>query len=113
MDFLCSFIGMDWGEEGLGVVYYLEDMNIRENIVVSICIINWEKLEFFSVSDIWKGVEFNECEVYDYYGICFIGYFDMCCLFLCDDWVGYLLCKDYDESFNLFCMINEEFVDMI
>ena len=30
-----------------------------------------------SVSDIWKGAEFNEREVYDYYGIRFIGHPDM------------------------------------
>jgi NADH-quinone oxidoreductase subunit C/D len=33
MDFLRSLTGMDWGEEGLGVVYHLEDTNTRENIV--------------------------------------------------------------------------------
>ena len=27
MDFLRSLTGMDWGEEGLGVVYHLEDTN--------------------------------------------------------------------------------------
>lgn len=32
MDFLRSLTGMDWGEEGLGVVYHLEDTNTRENI---------------------------------------------------------------------------------
>ena len=33
MDFLRSLTGMDWGEEGLGVVYHLEDTKTRENIV--------------------------------------------------------------------------------
>ncbi len=30
MDFLRSLTGMDWGEEGLGVVYHLEDTNTRK-----------------------------------------------------------------------------------
>lgn len=75
MDFLRSLTGMDWGEEGLGVVYHLEDTNTRENIVVSTRTTNREKPELPSVSDIWKGAEFNEREVYDYYGIRFIGHF--------------------------------------
>ena len=29
MDFLRSLTGMDWGEEGLGVVYHLEDTKTR------------------------------------------------------------------------------------
>ncbi len=97
MDFLRSLTGMDWGEEGLGVVYHLEDTNTRENIVVSTRTTNREKPELPSVSDIWKGAEFNEREVYDYYGIRFIGHPDMRRLFLRDDWVGYPLRKDYDE----------------
>ena len=72
MDFLRSLTGMDWGEEGLGVVYHLEDTKTRENIVVSTRTTNREKPELPSVSDIWKGAEFNEREVYDYYGIRFI-----------------------------------------
>lgn len=111
MDFLRSLTGMDWGEEGLGVVYHLEDTNTRENIVVSTRTTNREKPELPSVSDIWKGAEFNEREVYDYYGIRFIGHPDMRRLFLRDDWVGYPLRKDYDESLNPLRMTNEEPVD--
>lgn len=72
---------------------------------------NREKPELPSVSDIWKGAEFNEREVYDYYGIRFIGHPDMRRLFLRDDWVGYPLRKDYDESLNPLRMTNEEPVD--
>ncbi len=58
----------DWG-----VVYHLEDTNTRENRVVSTRTAN-RKAGTSSVSDIWKGAEFNEREVYDYYGIRFIGH---------------------------------------
>ena len=50
---------------------------------------NREKPELPTVSAIWNGAEFNEREVYDYYGIRFIGHPDMRRLFLRDDWVGY------------------------
>ncbi len=68
---------MDWAKKDEGVVYHLEDTNTRENIVVSTGTTNREKPELPSVSDIWKGAEFNEREVYDYYGIRFIGHPDM------------------------------------
>ena len=87
MDFLRSLTGMDWGEEGLGVVYHLEDTNTRENIVVSTRTTNREKPELPSVSDIWKGAEFNEREVYDYVSAAFRGQrypysLSFCCTFL-------------------------------
>ena len=116
MDFLRSLTGMDWGEEGLGVVYHLEDTNTRENIVVSTRTTNREKPELPSVSDIWKGAEFNEREVYDYYGIRFIGHPDMRRLFMREDWVGYPFRKDNDpEKDNPFDpqhMTNEPLADV-
>ena len=33
-DFLRSLTGMDWGEEGFGVVYHLEATSTGENVVV-------------------------------------------------------------------------------
>ena len=33
-DFLRSLTGMDWGEEGLGVVYHLEKTTTSENKVI-------------------------------------------------------------------------------
>lgn len=50
----------------------------------------------FSVFDVWLGIEVMEREVFDMYGIVFMGYFDLFCIFMFEDWVGYLLCKDYE-----------------
>ncbi len=50
-----------------------------------------------SVCDIWKGAEFNEREVFDYFGIRFLNHPDMRRLYLRDDWVGHPLRKDYDR----------------
>ena len=33
-DFLRSLTGMDWGEEGFGVVYHLEATSTRQNVVL-------------------------------------------------------------------------------
>ena len=107
-DFLRSLTGMDWGEEGLGVVYHLEKTTTGENTVVKTATLNREHPELPSVCDLWKAAEFNEREVYDYFGIRFIGHPDMRRLYLREDWVGHPFRKDYDESLNPLRMTNEE-----
>ena len=110
-DFMRSLTGMDWGEEGLGVVYHLEKTATGENKVIKAVTANREKAVLPTVCDIWKGAEFNEREVYDYFGIRFVGHPDMRRLFLREDWIGHPLRKDYDESLNPLRMTNEEPVD--
>ena len=107
-DFLRSLTGMDWGEEGLGVVYHLEKTTTGENKIVKTATANRENPELPSVCDLWKAAEFNEREVYDDFGIHFIGHPDMRRLYLREDWVGHPFRKDYDESLNPLRMTNEE-----
>ena len=99
MDFLESLTGMDWGAadekdtpeklRGLGVVYHLESTVTGERIAVKTATTNRELPEIPSVSDIWKIADFYEREVFDYYGITFIGHPDMRRLYLRNDWIGY------------------------
>ena len=107
-DFLRSLTGMDWGEEGLGVIYHIEKTSTGENKVVKTVTANRENPELPSVCDIWKAAELNEREVYDFFGIHFIGHPDMRRLFLREDWVGHPFRKHYDESLNPLRMTNEE-----
>lgn len=111
-DFLRSLTGMDWGEEGLGVIYHLESTTFGYQLVMK-TVTSREYATIPSVSDIWKAAEMNEREVYDYLGIGFTGHPDMRRLFLRDDWVGHPLRKDYDESreINPLRMSNEETAD--
>lgn len=122
MDFLESLTGMDWGvaEEGdapnvtrgLGVVYHLESTVTGERIAVKTSTDNRETPEIPSVSDIWRAADFNEREVFDYYGIVFIGHPDMRRLYLRNDWVGYPMRKDNNpEKDNPLRMDNEETYD--
>ncbi len=110
-DFLRSLTGVDWGEEGLGVVYHLEKTETNETLTVKTLTTDREDPQLHTVSDIWKGAEFNEREAFDYFGIKFIGHPDMRRLFLRDDWVGHPLRKDYDESLNPLRMSNEDTPD--
>ena len=122
MDFLECLSGMDWGipdekdapdtPRGLGVVYLLESTVTGERIAVRTATLNLEHPELPSVSDIWKAADFNEREVYDFYGIVFIGHPDMRRLYLRNDWVGYPMRKDNEpEKDNPLRMDNEETVD--
>ena len=122
MDFLECLSGMDWGipdekdapdtPRGLGVVYLLESTVTGERIAGRTATLNREHPELPSVSDIWKAADFNEREVYDFYGIVFIGHPDMRRLYLRNDWVGYPMRKDNEpEKDNPLRMDNEETVD--
>ena len=122
MDFLESLTGMDWGVpdekdaedtlRGLGVVYHLESTENGQRMVVKTSTLDREQPELPSVTDIWRGAEFPEREVYDFFGIRFVGHPDMRRLFLRNDWVGYPLRKDNDpEKENPLRMTNEETVD--
>lgn len=111
MDFLESLTGMDWGDT-LGVVYHLESTTTGERIVMKVTT-SREIPELPSVSDIWKGAELNEREVYDFFGILFVNHPDMRRLYLRSDWIGHPLRKDdnpMDER-NPLRMDNEPTVD--
>ena len=122
MDFLESLTGMDWGVRkedepadalrGLGVVYHLESTVTGKRMVVKTSTENREQPELPTVTDIWRGAELPEREVYDFYGIEFIGHPDMRRLFLRNDWVGYSFRKDDDPiKENPLRMDNEPTVD--
>ncbi len=106
-DFLRSLTGVDWGEEGIGAVYHLESTSTGENVVLRTFTPDRTQGVLPSVCDLWKGAEFNEREVFDYFGIRFLNHPDMRRLYLRDDWVGHPLRKDYDESLNPLRMSNE------
>ena len=106
-DFLRSLTGMDWGEEGLGCVYHLENTVTGENVVLSTADADRDNASLPSVHDLWKGANFNEREAYDFFGIKFVGHPDLRRLFLRDDWKGHPLRKDYDMSLNPLNMENE------
>ena len=101
MDFLRDIVGMDWGEEGIGAIYMLENSETKENIQVATRTTNREVPVIPTVSDIWKIADIYEREVFDFFGIIFEGHPNLRRLYLRNDWVGYPLRKDYDESEQL------------
>lgn len=96
-DFLNALVGVDWKEE-LGCMYYLTNTETQEMLHVKVVTADREQPRLHSVSDIWKIANFQEREVYDFFGIEFINHPDMRRFFLRNDWVGHPLRKDYDEN---------------
>ncbi len=96
-DFLVTIVGMDWPDK-FGCVYYLTSTSHNTHVSVKVVAPDREKPMLHSVSDLWKIATIFEREVYDFFGIIFIGNPDMRRLFLSIDWNGYPLRKDYDEN---------------
>jgi NADH-quinone oxidoreductase subunit C/D len=96
-DNLTALIGMDWGEL-LGVVYYFTNTTSQEMVRVTVTTADRENPFIHSISDLYAIACNYEREVFDFYGIKFIGNPDMRRLFLRNDWVGYPLRKDYNAD---------------
>lgn len=96
-DYLTCLTGMDW-KDALGVIYYLTDTRTQQMLHVKVATTDRERPMLHSVSDIWSVANYQEREVYDFFGIVFIGHPDMRRFFLRNDWVGHPLRKDYDSN---------------
>ena len=113
-DFLVDIIGMDYGAE-LGVIYILNSTQYPDNIIkLQTSTTDREDPLLDSICDLWKSAGLYEREVYDFFGIRFVGNPDMRRLFLRQDWNGYPLRKDYDASpeLNPMPLDNESLDDM-
>ena len=96
---LNAVVGMEW-PDARGCVYYLTNITTHELLHVKVTAPDRENPMLHSVVDLWPVANFQEREVYDFYGIIFIGHPDMRRMFLRNDWVGYPLRKDYDPASN-------------
>ena len=116
MDFLFNLVGEDWMEDGIGVVYQLENTINHKQACVKCVVMDRENPMIPSVSDLWDIANVYEREVFDYYGIIFTNHPDMRRLFMREDWVGYPFRKDNDpEKDNPFDpqhMTNEPLADV-
>lgn len=116
MDFLLNLTGEDWLEDGIGVVYQVENTKNHKQACVKCVVSDRENPMIPSVCDLWGIANVYEREVYDYYGIIFTNHPDMRRLFMREDWVGYPFRKDNDpEKDNPFDpqhMTNEPLADV-
>lgn len=113
MDFLENLTGLDWEEEGLGVIYQLESAETGKRVSLKSVCADRENPMLPSVSDLWDIANIYEREVYDFYGIIFTGHPDMRRIFMREDWVGFPMRKDDEtEKNNPLRMTNEPLADV-
>lgn len=104
-DYLVTIIGEDFGaDEGLGCIYIVENTETHERRSVRTLAKTIDgKPCIESVASLWKCAEMLEREVFDFYGIIFLGNPDMRRLFLRNDFEGFPFRKDFKakEGYSL------------
>ena len=120
-DYLVTIVGEDFGaEEGLGCIYILENTKTHERCSVKmlaktqvcgdgmqsngVSALEGQMVPYIpTVSNIWKVADLLEREVFDFYGIVFLGHPDMRRLFLRNDFKGHPFRKDwqFDDKYTL------------
>ncbi len=101
-DYLVTIVGEDFGEEGLGCIYILENTDTNERTSVkAIAEKIGDDYVLPTVTMHWKSADLLEREVFDFVGIKFIGHPDMRRLYLRSDFKGYPLRKDFKHDPNV------------
>ena len=100
MDFLECLTGMDWETDGLGVIYHLESTETGKRVCLKTATTDRENPLLPSVTDLWDVANIYEREVFDFYGIKFVGHPAMRRVFMREDWVGYPFRKDDETEKN-------------
>ncbi len=92
---LKDITAVDNRSNGVELIYRLYSPEDDENVVISITAID-NKME--SVSEIFDSAVADEKEIYDLFGINFVGNPELERLYMPESWVGYPLKKDYEEK---------------
>ena len=116
-DYLVTIIGEDFGpEEGLGCIYILENTDNHERTSVKMIAKQVGDNDFVipTVSNLWQVADLLEREVFDFYGIKFLGHQDMRRLYLRNDFKGHPFRKDwkYDDSYSLEDDVEPEYTNV-
>lgn len=91
---LKEIIAIDNQERGIELIYKLYSIDDEENVLISISV----DKEIESVSSIFDSAIADEKEIYDLFGINFVGNAELKRLYMPEGWKGYPLKKDYVED---------------
>ena len=98
-DMLCDLAGIDYlgyadATDRYGIVYALTNTTTGERLFVK-TFVNDPDPEVPSVVDLWEGANWMERELFDMFGVKFIGHPDLRRILLPDEFTSFPLRKDY------------------
>ena len=93
-DVLKDIKAVDLKEQGIELIYHLYNTEDEEDLYVSLNVIN----EAESVSSLFDSAVADEKEIYDLFGVKFIGNEELKRLYMPEGWEGHPLKKDYEEK---------------
>ncbi len=93
-DFLKSITAVDNGEFGIELIYRLFNSIDEEEVVIATSV----REEAESVSSIFDSAVADEKEIYDLFGVKFVGNKELKRLYMPENWEGHPLKKDYVEN---------------
>jgi len=94
-DLLLQVTAVDWQERFDLLVHLLSSRHGHK--VFLRCPVEREGAEIASITDLFRGAEWHEREVFDLFGIRFAGHPDLRRIFLQNDFPGHPLRKDFDD----------------
>lgn len=93
-DILKEIIAIDKKEEGIELTYNLYSTVNEENVLITILTTG----EIESISSIFDSAVADEKEIFDLFGVKFIGNDELKRLYMPESWEGHPLKKDYIEN---------------
>ena len=100
LDYLFCLTCIDW-KTHLTMVYHLSSTVFRHSVVIK-SKLDRSAPEIETVSDIWKGAEFYEREVFEMFGVNFLHHPDLRILILPEGWEGKNpMRKDFEDPVNM------------
>ena len=93
-DILKEIIAVDKQTDGIELIYKLFSTSDEEEALISITVID----EVESVSKIFDSAIADEKEIYDLFGVKFIGNNELKRLYMPESWDGHPLKKNYEEK---------------
>ncbi len=95
-DFLSDLTCVDWypNEPRFEVIYHLLSMQQKERVRLKVRLAGDDAL-VESLTSVWAGANFFEREVWDLFGVRFLGHPNLSRIMMPENWEGHPLRKDY------------------
>ena len=95
-DFLSDLTCVDWypNEPRFEVIYHLLSMKLKERVRLKVRLAG-DDASIESLTSVWPGANFFEREVWDLFGVKFLGHPNLSRIMMPENWEGHPLRKDY------------------